>query len=254
MGDAHGRVSGVHRLAAGAGGAEGVDADILGFDLDFDFVGFGQHGDGDGRGVNAALLLGRRHALHAVHAALVLQPAVDLVAADQGDDFLQAAHRRFADRSHFHLPALRFRIARVHAEDLGGEQSGFVAAGAGADFEHHVLLVVRIFGQQQHPELLFDARQFGLQARRFLFGHGAHLGVGLLQHRHAPAPGCPRAFFHSRNLATTSASVAVRLGDFAVLLGIGDHGRIGHLLRSVRQSAFRVCSSLWMNCMAEIRR
>ncbi len=73
VGDAHGRIGGVDALAAGAGGAEGIDADILGFDLDFDFVGFGQHGDGDRGSVHAALLFGDRHALHAMHAAFVLQ-------------------------------------------------------------------------------------------------------------------------------------------------------------------------------------
>jgi hypothetical protein len=61
---------------------------------------------------------------------------------------------------------------------FGGEQRGFVAAGAGADFEHHVLFVVGIFGQQQDLDLLLDARQFRLQARHFFFGHGAQFGIG----------------------------------------------------------------------------
>ena len=34
-------------------------------------------------------------------------------------------------------------VARVHAEDLGREERGFVAARAGADFEHDVLIVER---------------------------------------------------------------------------------------------------------------
>jgi hypothetical protein len=71
--NAHRGVSGIDRLAAGAGRTERIDADVFFFDLDFDFVGFGQHGDGDGGGVDAPLLLGGRHALHAMHAALVLQ-------------------------------------------------------------------------------------------------------------------------------------------------------------------------------------
>ena len=60
-------------------------------DLDLDLLGLGQHGDRDGRGVDAALGLGLGHALHAVDAALELQPAVDAVALDQGDDLLDAA-------------------------------------------------------------------------------------------------------------------------------------------------------------------
>ena len=49
--------------------AEDVDAEILVLDLDVDLLGLGQHGDGGGRGVDAPLRLGGRHALHAVHAA-----------------------------------------------------------------------------------------------------------------------------------------------------------------------------------------
>ena len=73
----HRRVGGVHALAAGAARAERVDAQVLLVDLDVHVLGFGQHRHrGRGR-VDAAAGLGGRHALHAVHAALVLQPAVD---------------------------------------------------------------------------------------------------------------------------------------------------------------------------------
>src|ERR1700680_4707826 len=71
VGDAHGGVGGVHRLAAGTGGAESVDAKILGFDFDVDVVGFRQDGNRGGGGVNAALLLGGGDALDAVDAAFV---------------------------------------------------------------------------------------------------------------------------------------------------------------------------------------
>ena len=51
----------------------------------------GRIGDGDRGGVHAALLFGHGHALHAMHAAFVLQLGVDLGAADQRDDFLEPA-------------------------------------------------------------------------------------------------------------------------------------------------------------------
>ena len=43
----------------------------------------GQHRDGRRRRVDAAARLGRGHALHAVHAALVFQPAVDAASFDR---------------------------------------------------------------------------------------------------------------------------------------------------------------------------
>ena len=112
-------------------------------DLDVDFFGFGQHGHRRGRGVDPAAGFGGRHALDAVHAALVLQPAVDVLALDERDDFLDAAAAGVAEVEDVDLPALALGVARVHAEQIAGEQRRFVAAGAGADFEDHVLLVVR---------------------------------------------------------------------------------------------------------------
>ncbi len=80
-------------------------------------------------------------------------------------------------------PVPMLGVARVHAIEIGGEERGLVAAGARANFENHVLLVVRILGQQQHLDLFF---QCGLARRKrgnFFLGHGAHLRIALGQHR-----------------------------------------------------------------------
>ena len=82
----------------------------------------------------------------------------------------------------FHFPALRFRVAGVHAENFGGEQRGFVAARAGADFEHDVLLVVGIFGQQQNFQVLLDLHDLRFQTLNLMPGHLAEFGVGFRQH------------------------------------------------------------------------
>ena len=78
-------------MAAGTGRAERIDAQILGFDLDVDFVRFGQHRNRRGGSVDAALLLGGRDALHAMHAAFVFQLRINFVALNRGDDFFHAA-------------------------------------------------------------------------------------------------------------------------------------------------------------------
>ena len=64
----------------GPRGAVDVDAQVVRVDLDVDVLGLGQHEHAGGTGVDAALGLGDRHALHAVHAALELQPRPDAVA------------------------------------------------------------------------------------------------------------------------------------------------------------------------------
>ena len=50
---------------------------------------------------------------------------------------------------HLDLPALTLGVARVHPEQVRGEERRFVAAGAGADFEHDVLGVVGILRDEQ---------------------------------------------------------------------------------------------------------
>jgi len=47
MRDANGRVCRVDRLTARAGRAEGIDAEIFGFNLDVDFFRFRKNGDCD---------------------------------------------------------------------------------------------------------------------------------------------------------------------------------------------------------------
>src|ERR1700676_504533 len=106
VGDAHGGIRGVDRLAAGAGRAESVDAQILGFDFDIDFVGFGEDGDGGGGSVDASLGFGGGDALDAVDAAFIFQLGINFFALDGGNDFFYSAHlcgRAFHD---FDFPAL----------------------------------------------------------------------------------------------------------------------------------------------------
>ena len=74
MRDANGRVRGVDVLAAGAGRAIGVDAQIVRIDLDcIDRIDFRQDRDSTGRGMNATLRFGRGHPLHAMCAGFELE-------------------------------------------------------------------------------------------------------------------------------------------------------------------------------------
>ena len=95
MGDANGGVGSVDGLTARAGGAEGIDAKIFGFDLDVDVFGFGKNGDGDRGGVDASLLLGGGNALDAMNSAFIFKARVDAIAFDEGDDFFQASNAGF---------------------------------------------------------------------------------------------------------------------------------------------------------------
>src|SRR5690606_37996949 len=117
-------------LAAGTGRTHRIDADIFRPDVDVDLLDFGQDSDGRGRGMDAPRAFRHRHALHAVHAALELQAREDALAGDRGDGFLVAADFTRAFLEHGELPAMEIGIALVHAEEIAGEQSRLVAAGA----------------------------------------------------------------------------------------------------------------------------
>src|SRR5690606_26064102 len=99
------------------GGAEGVDAQVGRVDLDRLTLGFDRDDrDGRGRGVDAALRFGFRHALHAVGAGLELQPRVRAAAFDARDHFLEAAVLALVGRLDLDPPALALGVARVHPE------------------------------------------------------------------------------------------------------------------------------------------
>ena len=135
-------------LAAGPGGAVGVDADVAVGDLYLHILGLGQHGHGGRRGVDAAAGLGVRHPLDPVDAAFEFQPAEHPVAVDGGDDLLVAAGVALGEGVDLHPPALQGGIALIHAEQVAGEQGRLVAAGAGADLQDGRGVLVAVLGGQ----------------------------------------------------------------------------------------------------------
>ena len=165
-------------LAAGAARAHRVDPQIVLVDVDVHLFHFRQHGDGRGRCVNATRRFGFRHALHAVHARFKFEFGVGAAAADFGDNLLEAAFGPLAHRQHFRLPALFGREALVHAEEIAGEQRGFVAAGAGTNFDDNVALIHRVLRQQREADVLPKFFQPLYDLRLFGFRHAPHFRIG----------------------------------------------------------------------------
>src|SRR6185437_6507860 len=189
-----------------------------------DVVRLGHHGHGRRGGVDAALRLGRGHALHAMAARLELEPGVRALAHDAGDDFLVAARLAGAFRHHLHLPAMALGEARVHAEEVAGEERALVAAGAGADLEEEVLLVVGIAWDEHALEVELQLGE--LRAR------GADLLLGEFAHRRVPR--------HFLRGVQVLRGVAIRdegldhgedlgalLRELAEIVDVLDHRRVG---------------------------
>ena len=177
--DAHRRVGLVDVLTTGAAGAVGVNAQVGRVDLDrHGLVGFGQHGDGAGTGVDASLGLGGRHALHPVAARLKAQPAVNAHAQRVGRPFdaqhhlLVATQLRGRLADDFAAPAATLGVTRVHAKQVGSKQRRFVTAGTGAQLQKSRPGVVRVFGYQHSLQRLVKPADVGFGRSDFVLGHG----------------------------------------------------------------------------------
>ena len=142
-------------LAASAAGPHGVDADIRIPDFDVDLLGLGQHGDRGRRCVDAALVLGLGHALHAMHARFEFHPREHALTRDARHDFLIAARIGVAGRKHLHLPAFNVGIALIHAEKIGREQRSLLAASACANLDDGTLVVGGVLGKQLDLQRMF---------------------------------------------------------------------------------------------------
>ena len=143
-------------LTARAGGAEGVDAQVLHVQRKVHLFGLRHHSYRGRGGVDAALRLGLRHALHTVHTALVLEAIVGPGTVHRKDGLLHAAKLRLVEVEHFQLPALALHIHGVHAQQAVGKQGSFLPSCAAADLHNDIFAIVHILGQQQNFEIIFQ--------------------------------------------------------------------------------------------------
>ena len=129
--------------------------------------------------MDAALGLGGGDALHAVHAALVFEHAIDFLARDVESDVFVAAGGAFVEIDDFHFPVLLFTVARIHAEKVAGKDAGLVAARAAAYLDHGVLAVGGVGGDEHDTDVLFHLVTSLGAFGKFLLGHLAQLFVFL---------------------------------------------------------------------------
>ena len=186
MGDTHGGVRRVDRLAAGAAGAVDVDAQVARVDDDLVVIlDLGHDEHADGARVDAALRFGDGHALDAVDAALVLQVRPHALVgggrslrADRQGDVLEAPQFRVG-RAHLgDAPAVRLSVAPVHARQVGGKKRGFFAAFTGLDFEDDVHGVLGVARDENRDERLMRGSFFRFEGGDLL-GERAVLGCEL---------------------------------------------------------------------------
>ena len=148
MGDAHGRIGFVDILAAVPAGAVGIDAQVIRVDVHIHLVRLRQDGHGRGAGVDAALRFGAGYTLDAVDTAFKLHAGESAAPCEGKYSFLHAPQFRLIEAHVAHLKAAALGIARVHPQQQGPKQPGFLPAGTRADLHDHVAVIIRIPGDQ----------------------------------------------------------------------------------------------------------
>ena len=127
--------------------------------------------------MDATLGFGRGHALHAMGARLELQAREGGCADHPADDFLVTAVFTRALAERLDPPTLALGVARVHAQQVTGEDRGLIAPGTGTDLQIDVADVTRIGGDQHAAQLLLVRLERCDQARGLLGAELAHVGV-----------------------------------------------------------------------------
>jgi hypothetical protein len=183
--------------------------------------------------VDAALRFGGGYALHAVHAAFIFQFRVDFVALNGSDDFLEAAQGRRRALEDFDFPSQSFRVARIHAEEFGGEESGFVAARSGANFHDDAFLFEGIFREEQELQFALGGFLARGEFLFFLLRHLFHFGVIRLYEHLVRASKILFDLLEFAVLGDNFAQLRLLFGDFLEARRVRHNLRRGKFLRQL---------------------
>jgi hypothetical protein len=175
-------VSGIDALSARARRAEPIDPQFVWIDFDIDFLRLGKHRNRDRGSVNAALGLGGRDTLHAVHPALVAKSPERLLALDVDDDLANPASIGVRNRKRLDLPAARLRVTAIHPIEVSGKERGFVSTGPRANLQDRVLFLVWILRNEQQTNLALHRDLLFFEFRKLDLGEFAHFAVVVLEH------------------------------------------------------------------------
>ena len=96
---------------------------------------------------------------------------------DLHHDLLVTARTSLRSAVYLVFPAFAFRIFGVHAQQVAGEEGRLVASRAAAYLHDSVLLVLRVFGNEQQFDFLFEPVDGGFEFRHLLAGHFAQVFI-----------------------------------------------------------------------------
>jgi hypothetical protein len=127
--------------------------------------------------VDAALRFGSRHALHAVHAAFILEALPSILPFDRNSRLFESAGFAGLCVHQLNQELVLGRILLVHAQQVRNEQAGFKPAGACANLHNqrtlgHLVLYLPVALHLRKVRSLLLA-----QRGCFLARHGRHVRI-----------------------------------------------------------------------------
>ena len=165
--------------------------------------------------------------LDTMHATLIFQCAVDIIATHGKVDFLVAADSTFRDARHTDGPAFRLTVFLIHVEEITGKEGSLVATGSRADLHLHVLSVFRVLGHEGNLDVLFQLRLEGLVLRELFVGHFLHVGIFFVgEHVLGLFDGVETVDVSLACLHDV-VEILILLGEFYITLLIGYDGGVG---------------------------
>ena len=184
MSQTHRRIGRVDTLSTVAGRAHHINTDILLVDLHLHLLGFRHHSDTDGRGVDAPAGLGLWNTLYAVYAGLVFHDGISTLPGDHKCHTLHPANAGLIHLHQLRPPVFTLRIMLVHTVYLRRKKRRLITARTGADLHDNILVIIRIFRQQQNLKCVLQFLHPGLRAIQLFLCKLTHLLVRfLIEHR-----------------------------------------------------------------------
>ena len=184
MGNSDCRLGLVYMLTACTARTVGIDLKIFWIDFNLNVIHFRQNSNGNGGCVDTALCFGFRYTLYTVNTRFKFEFGVSSFTVDGEAYFLVTAKFGWVCVEDLDLPALAFCIHRVHSEQAVCKQSCLVTACTAADLNDNVLVIVRIFWNQQNFKLFRDSFDIFFAGFILLFDQFAEILVqtALFQH------------------------------------------------------------------------
>ena len=182
VGDPHRRIGGVDMLAPGTRRAVHVDIEVVLVDGDFYFIDLSEHGNGGRGGVDSALALGDRHALHSMRPAFEVQPFPRIVSSDHDDRGIDATECTMTYRELLHSPSSPLGIGAIHSQQISGEQVGLLATLCSAHLHDHGTAGIGVGRYQQGPRLHIEFCEIGIDPHDFCIEFGPLVDVGAVAH------------------------------------------------------------------------